>query len=171
MLRNVRINLLRSKRSCQHQEEKKKKYYVVKDEAWDHSDNCKVCAHDVELQVDQPQDQESPERPSPGVVKRKATDSFLTPQGKKAQRTQSGSGHPRHLFEKTMDVHDDTEVEVQEHAIHIASDIETMTKQDTKDKNIFEAFKCVIWVVLMVTHGETASCFTKIRKVSRINQF
>ena len=28
-----------------------------------------------------------------------------------------------------------------------------------------------IWVVLMVTHGETASCFTKIRKVSRKNQF
>ena len=26
-------------------------------------------------------------------------------------------------------------------------------------------------VVLMVTHGETASCFTKICKVSRINQF
>ena len=82
-----------------------------------------MCAHEVELQVDQPQDQESPERPSPGVVKRKATDSFLTPQGKKAQRTQSGSGHPRQLF-------DDTEVEVQELANHIASDIETMTKQD-----------------------------------------
>ena len=28
-----------------------------------------------------------------------------------------------------------------------------------------------IRVVLMVTHGETASCFTKIGKVSRINQF
>ena len=28
-----------------------------------------------------------------------------------------------------------------------------------------------IWVVLMVTHGETARCFTKSRKVSRINQF
>ena len=54
----------------------KQPIYVVEDEAWDHSDNCKVCAHDVELH-----DQESPERPSPGVVKRKATDSFLTPQG------------------------------------------------------------------------------------------
>ena len=48
---------------------------VVSDEDWEHGDNCKVCqlVSWEEQHLEEPQDQISPERPSPGVVKRKET--------------------------------------------------------------------------------------------------
>ena len=78
------------------------KITIVDDGDWDHNENCKVCYNDIiQQQQHEVEEPKSPEPPSPGTVKRKEIDSFLTPQAKKAQRNKSGSGQPRQLFLKS----------------------------------------------------------------------
>ena len=145
---------------------------VATDEDWEHNENCKICqtfTHEHQ-QVEEPQHQVSPELPSPGVVQKKET--FLTPQAKKAQRKQSGSGQPRQLFKKTLD--DDDEMEV-EKSIHIASDNEIIKKENIKDENIFEVFKCVICeriprdplLLDMCGHYCCRVCLNNFKKISK----
>ena len=122
-----------------------KKITIVDDGDWDHNENCKVCYNDIiQQQQHEVEEPKSPEPPSPGTVKRKEIDSFLTPQAKKAQRNKSGSGQPRQLFLKSQNLDNEMEVDGEEHAIHIASDNDIIKKENVKDKNVFEAVKCVI---------------------------
>ena len=56
------------------------KITIVDDGDWDHNENCKVCYNDIiQQQQHEVEEPKSPEPPSPGTVKRKESDSYLTP--------------------------------------------------------------------------------------------